>query len=215
VGFGEVAPDGVAWKSDRSALRWRDGIGHEGRSGERRRLGAEHKGLRVRGLAVGSSPLPWARIQLAANLGLVKGLVGPDRDVVCSRGARSAFDPPTRRLGTVAPSAARRLVAGGEGGPAGSTVRPPTVKRNARRRASVTGVAAPSAGRPQKPQQRTPRSRVPRADVQRRRPRASAQATILDFFAATVRGVKSPSRPRSGAHASGSAAHLAVRRCGA
>ena len=132
-----------------------------GPKGSNKRLGAEHKGLRVRGLAVGSSQLPWAHIQLAASLGPVKGLVGLDSGGVCSRGARSSFDPPTLKPGTVAPSAARRRGGGGEGRPAGSIGRPPTARRNAGPRAGGTGVAAPSVGVRPKPRRPMPRGRTP------------------------------------------------------
>jgi hypothetical protein len=205
---------GVAWKPERSALRLRVRNGQEGWRDQKRRLGAEHKGLRVRGLAVGSSQLPWARIQLAANVGPVKGLVGLDSDGVCSRGARSPSDLATPKPGTVAPSAARRPVGGGGDGPAGSIGGRPMARRSARRRAGGTGVAAPSAGVRPKPRRSIPRGRTPHAAVRRRRPRVSAQRANPDFFAATVPGAKRTSRPRSGARASGFAAPPAVRRCG-
>ena len=174
-------PQGWLGSRSGSALRWREGIGHEGRRDEKRRLGAEHKGLRARGLAVGSSPLPWAHSKLAANLGPVKGLVGLDSGGVCSRGARSPSGRPTPRPGTVAPSAARRHGGGGDGGPAGSTGRPPTARRNAGARAGGTGVAAPSGGVRPKPRRPIPRGRTPRAAVRRRR-RGSAPADESGFF---------------------------------
>src|SRR5262249_35061063 len=155
-----------------------------------------------RGLAVGSSPLPWAHSKLVAHLEPVKGLVGLDSGGVYSRGVRSSSDRLTRRLGTVAPSAARRRVGGGAGRPADNTGGRPTARRNAGTRAGDTGVAAPSAGVQPKPRRPIPRGRTPRADV-RRRPRVGAQGTIPDFFAATVRGMKSTSRPRSGVRVSG------------
>jgi hypothetical protein len=215
VSFGELARGGLAWKTYGSVLTWRLGISHEGGRDQTRRLGAEYKGLRVRGLAVGSSQLPWARTKLATNLGRVKGLIGLERDVVCSRDARSRFDRPTRRPGTVAPRAARRLVAGGEGGPAGSTEGRATAKRNAGLRAGVTAVAAPSSGVRPKPGPMIPQGRTPRARATYRRARASAQLTISDFFPATVRGVSSTSHPRRGARAGVSVALPAVRRYGA
>src|SRR6185312_14540958 len=60
------------------------------------------KGLRVRGLAVGSPQLSWAHFKLAAKQGLVRLRGGLERDVVCSRGVRSSSGRPVRRLGTVA-----------------------------------------------------------------------------------------------------------------
>jgi len=205
----------LAWKPDRSALRWRVRNGQEGWRDQERRLGAEHNGLRTRGLAVGSSLLPWAPIKLAANPRPVKGLIGLDGGGVCSRGARSSSDPPIPRPGTAAPSAALRRGGGGAGRPAVSTDGPATARRNAGTRAGGTGVAAPSANVRPKPRRPIPRDRTPRADVSRRRPRVSAQRANPDFWAATVRGVTSTSRPRSGARVSGSVARLAVRRCGA
>jgi hypothetical protein len=178
------------------------------------RLGAERNGLRTRGLAVGSSQLPWAHSKLAANLGPVKGLVGLDSGGVCSRGARDSSDPPILRLGTVAPSVARRHVGGGEGEPADSTGGRPTARRNAGTRAGGTAVAAPSVAARPKPRQPTPRCPIPHARVRRRGARVSAQRRNPDFFAATVRGAKRTSHPRSGVRASGFAARPAVRRCG-
>jgi hypothetical protein len=210
-----VARGGLAGKPYRSGLTWRQGIGHEGDRDQRRRLGAEHKGLRVRDLAVGSSQLPWAHLKLAANPGLVKGLVGLDRDLVYSRGARSSFDRPIRKPGTVAPSVARRRGGGGGERPAGSIGRRPTAMRNAANRAGSTGVAAPSVGARPKPTRPTQPCRTSHARVRSSHARASAQPTIRDFFAATVRGVKSTSPPRSGARAGGFVAPPAIRRCGA
>ena len=209
--FGEVAPIGVAWKPDGSALKSRVRNGQEGWSDQEWRLGAEDKGLRVRGLAIGSSPLPWARIQLATNLGLVKGRVGLDRGGVCSRGVRSSFDPLTLKSGTVALSAERRRGGGDGGRPAGSTGGRPTARRNARHRAGGIGVVAASAGGRPEPRPTIPQGRTRRAGARYRRPRVSAQATISDFFAAIDQGVTSTSRPRSGARAGGFAARRAVR----
>jgi hypothetical protein len=192
----------------------RRGSATRGRRNENRRLGAERKGLRTRGLAVGSSLLPWAHIKLAASPGPVKGLVGLDGGAVCSRGVKSPSDRPTPRPGTVVPSAARRRGGGGEGRPAVSTGGPPTAKRNARRRAGGTDVAAPSGGVRPTPKPPIPQGRTRRAGARYSRARVSAQPTIPDFFAATGRGVKSTSHPRSGARASGFAAPPAVRRCG-
>lgn len=209
-----MARGGLAGKRSGSAVTWRQGIGHEGGRDQRRRLGSEHKGLRARGLAVGSSQLPWAHSKLSANLGPVKRLVVLDRDAVSSRDVRSCSGRLTRRPGTVAPSAARRPVVGGGGRPADSIDRRPTARRDAATRAGGIGVAAPSVAARPKPTRPIQPGRTSHARVRSRPPRASAQPTISDFFAATVRGVKSASRPRSGAHAGGFAARLVVRRCG-
>lgn len=212
--YGEVAPAGVAWKPDRSALKLSVRNSQEGWRDQERRLGAEHKGLRLRGLAVGSSQLPWAHFKFATPLVPVKGLVGLDSGGVCSRGARSPSVPPIPRPGTVVPSAARRRGGGGAGRPADSIGGQPTARRNAGTRAGGTGVAAPSGAVRHKPRPPTPQGRTRRVGARSRRARVSAQPTIPDFFAATVRGVKSTSLPRSGARASGFAARPAVRRCG-
>jgi len=204
----------MAWKRGRSGFKVEPGISHEGCWNQRKRLGAEHKGLRVRGLAVGSSPLPWAHFKLAIPLEFVKGLVGLDGGGVCSRGVKRRFDRPTPRPGTVVPSAALRRDDGGEGRRADSTGGRPTARRNAAIRAGVTAVAARSAAVKPKPKRLPPRSRTFHARVWNGRPRASAQETILDFFAATVPGVKNTSRPRHGVRVSGFAARRAVRRCG-
>jgi hypothetical protein len=209
AGFGEVAR--ACWMAGGSAVGQGEGVGHEGQSDETRCLGAERKRLRTRGLAVGSSPLPWAHSTLAAPLVPVKGLVGPGRGGVCSRGARGRSGRPTPGPVTVAPSAARRHGGGGDGEPLGSTDRPPTARRNAGISAADTGVAAPSGG--VRPEFRRPTPRV-RSPCQRPA-RASARRTNPDFSAATVPGAKTASLPRSGARASGSAARPAVRRCAA
>jgi hypothetical protein len=181
---------------------------------QRRRLGAEANGLRTRGLAAGSSPLPWAHSTLAARPAPVKGLVGLDSGAVSSRGARSSSDRPTPRPGIVARSVAPRRGGGGEGKPAGSTAGPPTARRSAAPRAGGTGVDAPSAGVRPRPRQPTPWRRTPHARVRPRSARVSAQQTNPDFFAAPVRGAKTTSRPPAGARVSGFAARPAARRCG-
>ena len=172
----------MAWKPDGSALKWRVRNGHEGWSDQEWRLGAEHKGLRARGLAVGSSQLPWARIQLATSLGLVKGRVGLDRGGVCSKGVRSPFDRLIPRPGTVAPSAARRRGGGGGGRPAGSIGGRPTARRNARRRAGVTGVAAPSDGVRPKPRTPIPRGRTRHVECEIPPPEGQRPGDDSGFF---------------------------------
>jgi hypothetical protein len=127
----------------------------------------------------------------------------------------SPSDRPILKLDTVAPSAERRRIGGGKGRPANSIVGRATVRRNAGIRAGVIGVAARSAGVRPRLRQPIPRGRTPRADARSRGAKVSAQRTIPDFFAATGRGVKSTSCPQSEARASGFAARLAVRRCGA
>ena len=158
--------------------------------------------------------LPWAHSKLAAHLEPVKGLVGPDSGGVYSKGARSASGRPILRRDTVAPSVVRRRVGGGDGGPVGSIGGRPAAKRNARRRAGVIGVAARSANVRPKPRRPIPRSQRPPATARYRPARASAQRTIPEILAATVRGVRNASRLRREAHAGGFAARLAVRRYG-
>ena len=193
---------------------WSQATSREGCRNPRKRLGAEHKGLRVRGLAVGSSPLPWAHFKLAADRESVKGLVGLDGGGVCSRGVKRRFDRPTPRPGTVVPSAEPRRGGGGEGRPAVSIDGRPTARRNARRRAGDTAVAAPSDCVRPKPRPSILQGQTRRAGARSRRARVSAQPTIPDFLAVTVRDVKCVSCPRSEARASGFAAPPAVRRCG-
>jgi hypothetical protein len=179
-----------------------------------RRLGAELNGLRTRGLAVGSSPLPWAQFKLTAPGEFVKGLDGLDGGGVCSRDARSSSGRPITRPDTVARPVARQPDAGDGGKPAGSIARPPTAGKNAATRAAVIGVAAPSAAAKTKPGQLTPRSRTSRVPVRKSRARASAQRTIPDFFAATALAVKSTSRALVEVPVSGFVASRAVRRYG-
>jgi hypothetical protein len=193
---------------------WRQGISHEGQTIESRRLGAERNGLRTRGLAVGSSQLPWAHIKLVTRLVPVKGLVGLDSGGVCSKGARRSSDRPIPRPGTVVPSAVRRRGGGGEDEPAASTDERPTARRNAGTSAGDTGVAAPSVGVPPKPPQPIARDWMPRARLRKGLARASAQPTIPDFFAATVPAARSASHAPNGAPVGGFAAPAAARRCG-
>jgi hypothetical protein len=193
---------------------WRQGFSHEGKTIERRRLGAEHDGLRTRGLAVGSSQLPWAHIKLVVHLVLVKGLVGLGSGGVCSRGARSSSDRPIPRPGIVAPSAVRQRGVGGEDGPAASTDERPTARRNAGTSAGDTGVAAPSVGVPPKPPQPIMGNRMSRASLRTWDARVSAQPTIPDFSAAIVPAARSISRAPNEVPVSGFAAPAAVRLCG-
>jgi hypothetical protein len=165
-------------------------------------------------LAVGSSLLPWAPIKLAANPRPVKGLVGLDDGGVCSRDVKRRSGPPIPRPGTVVPSAELRRGGGGEGRPAVSIDGRPTARRNARRRAGDTAVAAPSDCVRPKPRPSILQGRTRRAGARSRRARVSAQPTVPDFLAATGPGVKSVSHPRSEARASGFAVPPAARRCG-
>ncbi len=103
------------------------------------------KGLRIRGVAGGSSQLPWGPYQRAASLVPVKGLAGLVADRVCSKDARNHFDPPSLRLDTVALSAGRQLGDGGAGEPVSSTARPTMAASNARLKAGSTDVGAASA----------------------------------------------------------------------
>jgi hypothetical protein len=171
------------------------------------------KKLRVRGLAVGSSQLPWAHIKLAARLGPVKGHVGLGRDHASSRDARRPSVPPIPKPGTVARSAARPLVAGDAGVPADSIGKPPTVAKNARLNVDGTGPGVRSGSKQRQHKHHFLPRRISRAPVRRRSARASAQRQIQIFLAATVRGAKCTLRSPVAALASDSAALLAARLC--
>jgi hypothetical protein len=179
-----------------------------------RRLGAEHNGLRTRGLAVGSSQLPWAHIKLLIRVAAVKGLVGPGSVVVYLKDVRNGSAPGVLRPGTAAPSVVRRRGGGGGDEPAGSIDGPPTASRNAATRAGDTDADALSgAVRPMQPRT-DPRSPMSRARTKTQRARVSAQLMIADFFAAIVPAARSTSHAPSGVPVGGFAAPLAVRRCG-
>ena len=172
------------------------------------------KGLRVRGLAVGSSPLPWAQHQLAPNPGPVKGLVGLASDGVCSRDARSSSVPPTLKPDIAAPSAGPRHSDGGEDAPAGNIDRPPMGGKTGRLKAGGIGVAARNVARPPKPRPRSRRYRNPAAPARCRPARVSAQRVNANFFAASVRGAKRGLHSPVAARARSFAARPAVRPCG-
>ena len=101
-------------------------------------------------MAVGSSQLPWAQHQLAANLGPVKGLVGLVSDGVFSRDVRSLFIPPTPKPDIAVPNAGPPLGAGGADAPTGNIDRPRMGGKNGRLKASGIDVAAPNVSRPLK-----------------------------------------------------------------
>ncbi len=202
-----------------SPVAWSRGLMVVNLEGRERPVGAESrkapriggKELRVRGLAVGSSQLPWAHIKLAARLGPVKGHVGLGRDHASSRDVRRSFVPPIPKPGTVARSAARPLVAGDAGVRADSIGEPPTVGKNARLNGDGTGPGVRSGSKWREQKHRFLPRRTPRAQDRRRSGRASAQRPILIFLAATVRGAKCTLRSPLAALASGSAALLADR----
>jgi hypothetical protein len=171
------------------------------------------KDLRVRGLAVGSSQLPWAHIKDAIRLVPVKGQVSLGSDTVCSRTARNPFTPHILRPDTVAPSAAPKLVAGGEDGPASSIGGPPTVEKNAKPKTGSTGLVAPNAGGQRQHRPASRRRRTRRPSVRRSRARASAQQRNPDFFAAIVPGAKCISHDLTPILAGGFVALPAARRC--
>ena len=102
---------GVTWKPDGSALKLREGTV--------RRAGVIKNGASGRSIR-DSAPeawpsevrtLPWARIQLATNAGLVKGRIGLDRGGVCSKGVKRSFNrrsPQARYCSPECRAAARR-----------------------------------------------------------------------------------------------------------
>lgn len=146
--------------------------------------------LRVRGLAVGSSQLPWAHIKNAASREPVKGRVSLGSGCVCSRAARSLFFPHVPKLDTAALSARPQPDAGGEGEPASGIGRPSTVERNARPRTGSIGPGALNASEQSKLGTAYRRCRTRNARPMSGRARASAQARKSDFFAAIAPGAK-------------------------
>jgi hypothetical protein len=171
------------------------------------------KDLRVRGLAVGSSQLPWAHINLAARLGPVKGHVGLGRDHAYSRDARRSSTLPVPKPGTVARSAGRPLVAGDAGVLAVSTGIPPTVGKDARFKVDGTGLGAKNGSKRRQPRRPSPQRRTCPSHVRCRSARASAQHRGASFFGATVRGAKCTLCSPVAALASDFAALLADRLC--
>jgi hypothetical protein len=170
-------------------------------------------GLRIRGLAVGSSQLPWAHHQLAANLAAVKGLDGLVSDRVCSRDVSSRFIPPIPKPDIAVPDAGPRLGDGGEVVPAGNIDRPPMAGKNGRLKASGIDVAAPNVGRPLKPSPRFLSRQNPPTPVRHRPARASAQQGTSNFSAANVQVATSGLYAPFAVHARNFAAHPAVRLC--
>jgi hypothetical protein len=173
------------------------------------------RGLRARGLAVGSSPLPWAHHQLAANPGPVKGLVGLGSAAVCSRDARSPFAPPTPKPDIAAPNAGPPRGAGGADAPAGTIARPPTVGKSGRLNPGGIVAAAPNAAGPPRPRKGPLRHRILAARARPTPARVSAQPGIPHFSAAIVRAAESCSHPLTPIPLSDSAARRAVRPCAA
>ncbi len=149
------------------------------------------KDLRIRGLAVGSSQLPWAHIKDATRLVPVKEQVGRGNDIVYSRVARNPSIPHILKPDTVAPSAVPKLVAGGEDGLTSDIGVPPTVGRSAKPRTGSTDLVAPNACGQRQPRPVSLRRRTQRPNVWCSRARASAQQRNPDFFAAIVPDAKS------------------------
>ncbi len=121
----------------------------------------------------------------------VKELVSLGNDTVCSRAARNPFTPHIPKPDTVALSAAPRLDAGGEDGPASSIGGLPTVGQNARLRTASTGLVGLNAYGQRQPRPALSRRRTRRPSVRSSRARASAQQPNPIFFAAIVPGAKS------------------------
>ena len=173
------------------------------------------RGLRVRGLAVGSSLLPWAHHQLAAIPGLVKGLVGLGSAAVCSRAVRSSFAPLIPKLDTAAPGAGPPRGAGGNNAPAGTIARPPTVGKNDRLNPDGIAAAAPNAAVTPRPSKGVLPHPILVIRARCRPARVSAQPGNRIFSAATAQAATSRSHALTPIPLSGFAARLAVRRCGA
>jgi len=172
-------------------------------------------GLRIRGLAVGSSLLPWAHHQLAATSGPVKGLLGLGSAAVSSRDARSPFVPPTPKPDIAAPSAEPPRDDGGADTPAGAIGKPPGDGNSGGLNAGGDDVGAPNGARPHKLRPRFRQHPHPHARALRRPARVSAQPGDLHFFPAIGRAVKSPLPPLVAARARSFAAPPAVKPCGA
>jgi hypothetical protein len=179
----------VAWKPTRPIVVW---IGDWLRGGEASR--APRSGgivLRVRGLAVGSSQLPWAHIKDAASREPVKGQVSLGSGYVCSKAARNRFVPHVPRLDTAALNAGSKPDAGGEDEQASGIDRPPTVESNARPRTGGIGPGAPNASEQRDYRTASSRRGSPNVHPVPGCARASAQPRNPDFFAAIVPGAKS------------------------
>jgi hypothetical protein len=177
----------VAWYLARAIVVWKE-IGYEGRQ-----EGASERSdnLRVRGLAVGSSQLPWAHIKDAASHEPVKGQLSLGSGYVCSKAARNRFVQHVPRLGTAAPGAGPKPGAGGEDEPASGTDRRSTVARNARPRTGSIGPGALNASEQRQFRPAVSQRRNRSAHPVSSRARASAQPRNPDFFAAIVPGAKS------------------------
>jgi hypothetical protein len=173
------------------------------------------RGLRVRGLAVGSSLLPWAHHQLAAIPGLVKGLVGLGSAAVCSRAARSSFAPPTPKLDTAAPSVGPPRGDGVNNAPAGTIARPPTVGNSDKLKPDGIAAAAPNAAAPHRPSKGALQHPILGIRARCRPARVSAQPGHRICSAATAQAATSRSHALTPIPLSGFVARLAVRRCGA
>jgi hypothetical protein len=149
--------------------------------------------LRIRGLAVGSSQLPWAHIKDAASRESVKRQVSLGSGSACSKAARNHFVRHGRRLDTAALNVSSKPDAGGEDEQASGIDRPPTVERNARPRTSGIGPGAPNASEQRECRTTSSRRQGPHVYPVSSRARASAQPRNPDFFAAIVPDAKSTS----------------------
>ncbi len=142
--------------------------------------------LRIRGLAVGSSQLPWAHIKDAASREPVKGQVSLGSGCACSRVARNLFIPLVPKLDTAAPITRPKPDAGGEDEPASGIGRPSTVERNARPRTASIGPDALNASKWNKFGAARRRRRTCGARLMSGRARASALPRNPDFFGAVI-----------------------------
>ena len=164
-------------------------------------------------MAVGSSQLPWAHIKDATRLVPVKGQVSLGNDTVCSRAARNPFNPHIPKPDTVALSAAPRLDAGGEDGPASSIGGLTTAEQNAKLRTASTGLVGLNAHGQRQPRPALRRRRTWRPSVRGSRARASAQQQDTNFLAAIVPGAKSISHAPTPTLPGGFVALPAARPC--
>jgi hypothetical protein len=159
--------------------------------GDKQGASERSRKLRIRGLAVGSSQLPWAHIKDAASRASVKGQLSLGSGCVCSRAARNRFVQHVPRLDIAVPSAGLQPNAGGEDEPASSIGRPSTVERNAGRRTGTTGSGALNASEQRQLRPAFSQRRARNAHLMSSRARASAQPRNPVFFAAIVPDVKS------------------------
>ena len=218
VRFGEVAPGRGGLEARWIGLKLEGRERPRGLKGSRRRLGAERKRLRVRGLAVGSSQLPWAQHPACRKSGARQGARRPRQRRCLLKGCEKPFRPthPQARYCSPECRAAARRWRRQTSQPAVSA-EPPTVGKNARLKAGGIDAAAPSAGGQAPSPGRRSRgrrtSRVRDLDVQPSRgPAPSRRFRIFLLRSSGVR--RAFHTPSVAAPASGFAAPPAVRLCG-